>query len=88
MFCSPSASPVEPNSHIVPVPQIPDRVEELDLSVLVLEVEGVFPCVEHEIQRTGPVRAHSPLRVCSPPKFAPHYRKAAGALRSPAPLFR
>lgn len=44
---------VEPIGDIVPVPQIPDRVEVIGLPVLVLKVEGVFPCVVHE-RGSGP----------------------------------
>ena len=58
VFRALSARPVESGSHILPVPQVPDRVEELGLSGLVLEVEGVLPRVQHEqgSARLGQIR--------------------------------
>src|SRR5215475_3949560 len=38
---------VEPLGHVAPVPDVPDRLEELRLAILVLEVVGVLPGVDH-----------------------------------------
>src|SRR4249920_305388 len=43
-----SARSLESFGHVLPVPHVPHGVEELGLSVLILEVEGVLPGVEHE----------------------------------------
>src|ERR1700738_5188541 len=37
-----------PIRDVLPVPDVPDRFEELGLAVLVLQVEGVLPRVENE----------------------------------------
>src|ERR1700674_4517088 len=39
---------LEPLRDVVPVPQVPDGLEELDLAILVLQVERVLPRVQDQ----------------------------------------
>src|SRR6184192_2106856 len=47
--------PRKPLGHVLPVPQVPDRLEVLLLAGLVLQVVGVLPGIEYE-ERDAPLR--------------------------------